>query len=440
MYVGTNVKSILVYLLILHALSLSAQQSNILNPNAALFQGIYMTRSGSGSSWLPSFAPMDAFGFQHGNTSIMLHTTVFGRYLDTDINQAGSRGQSGFSFPNWMMAAFAVDLGKYGQPMFRVMLSLDPLTIGGAGYPLLFQTGETWQNKPLVDRQHPHDLISELSIGYSKSITPESGIFLYAAYPGEPALGPPAFMHRPSARNNPDAPLSHHLQDATHILFGVISLGAWIEPFKFDASLFNGDDPDENRYLPDPLHFNSSSIRISFCPTRETTAQISYGLVDHMDMMSDDGAMSRITMSLLYSAQIFDYAYWDYVHWDTSFIVGMDIVHGVPQHSVLYESDFQVQKTSLFSRFELIEKEISELDIPMGPQDSLAGVSAMTFGVAQQIFSVGNTGYSGMAGTLGFKGTIHLVPKGLQTIYGKNPISVEVFLKIYSDRMRLPGH
>lgn len=46
-------------------------------------------------------------------------------------------------------------IGKNGLFHFNVMLSLDSF-FGGNGYPLLFQTGESWQGKLLVDRQHPH--------------------------------------------------------------------------------------------------------------------------------------------------------------------------------------------------------------------------------------------------------------------------------------------
>ena len=50
------------------------------------------------------------------------------------------------------------------------MFSLDPITEGGYGYPLLFQTGETWHGQPLHDRQHPHDLVDELAASYSRLI------------------------------------------------------------------------------------------------------------------------------------------------------------------------------------------------------------------------------------------------------------------------------
>src|SRR5205823_1974820 len=147
--------------------------------------------------------------------------------------------------------------------------SLDPLTIGGSGYPLLFQTGESWQGKPLVDYQHPHDLFSELSVTYSHAINKNSNIFAYLGFPGEPALGPTAFMHRPSSFSNPDAPIGHHWQDATHITFGVGTLGFVYNDFKLDASIFTGREPDENRYDFDTPRFDSFSGRLTFNPCRE---------------------------------------------------------------------------------------------------------------------------------------------------------------------------
>src|SRR5258707_529717 len=83
--------------------------------------------------------------------------------------------------------------------------------------PLPVQTGETIQGNPLIDTETPYDLFAELALNYTHSITKDIDINSYIGYPGEPALGPTVFMHRLSAMNNPDAPLSHHWQDATHI-------------------------------------------------------------------------------------------------------------------------------------------------------------------------------------------------------------------------------
>jgi len=73
------------------------------------------------------------------------------------------------------------------------MMSLDPLTESGRGYPLLFQSGESWHDQPLHDRQHPHDLFDELSISIRRNLITIFR-YLYFGYPGEPALGPPTFI------------------------------------------------------------------------------------------------------------------------------------------------------------------------------------------------------------------------------------------------------
>ncbi len=156
---------------------------------------------------------------------------------------------------------------------FQHLISLDPFTVGGEGYPLLFQTGETYNNEPLVDRQHQHDLFSEVSVSYAHSLSPKSDLFVYVGYPGEPALGPVAFMHRPSALNNPDATLTHHWTDATHITFGVATLGFRYGNWKIEGSSFTGREPGENRYNFDKPRFDSWSGRLSYNPTEKWALQ-----------------------------------------------------------------------------------------------------------------------------------------------------------------------
>src|SRR5438477_81863 len=130
-----------------------------------------------------------------------------------------------------------------GTVGLRTMLSLEPLTIGKHGYPLLLQTGETANGRtPLVDRQHPHDLFMELAGSYSIASGNRS-LFLYGALPGEPALGPPAFMHRFSGINIPVAPITHHWLDSTHITYGVLTAGAVGDRVKVEASAFRGREP-----------------------------------------------------------------------------------------------------------------------------------------------------------------------------------------------------
>src|SRR3546814_9098938 len=144
----------------------------------------------------------------------MFHGNVFLRYNDQDITGKGSRGDNEFDAPNWLMGMGQRRVGEKGLFRFSAMFSLDELIGGGNGYPLLFQSGETFNGQPLVDRQHPHDFVSALSVGYTPRFSRDVDVFGYVGYPGEPTLGPVAFMHRPSPMHNPDPGLGHHWQAA----------------------------------------------------------------------------------------------------------------------------------------------------------------------------------------------------------------------------------
>ena len=78
---------------------------------------------------------------------------------------------------------------------------------------------------PLVNYQHPHDLLMEIGATY-KAAGAGGGAFIGADLVGAPTLGPTPFMHRESARDNPQVPLTHHFLDSTHISYGVVRGGA----------------------------------------------------------------------------------------------------------------------------------------------------------------------------------------------------------------------
>src|SRR2546425_9953443 len=87
----------------------------------------------------------------------------------------------------------------------------------------------------------------ELAALYERAVARNLAVSLYAAPVGEPAVGPAAFPHRPSASDDPLAPIGHHWQDGTHITFGVLTAGVFTRPTKLQASIFHGREPDENR-------------------------------------------------------------------------------------------------------------------------------------------------------------------------------------------------
>ncbi|HKZ67546.1 MAG TPA: hypothetical protein VJ111_14370, partial [Chitinophagaceae bacterium] len=210
-----------------------------------------MNRNSSGTAWQPDATPMYGYMKMTKKWNLMFHGSIFFRYNYQDIANKGVRSNGltdRFDVPNWVMVMANRKINKQGLFAFSLMLSADELVMGGNGYPLLFQSGETYKNKPLIDRQHPHDFISGLSVAYTHMFNKDIDLTAYFGYPGEPAIGPPAFMHRISSINNPDAPLGHHWQDATHITFGVATLGFRYKILKFELSNFTGREPDENRY------------------------------------------------------------------------------------------------------------------------------------------------------------------------------------------------
>ena len=161
--------------------------------------------------------------------------------------QGGSRGGRDFGSQNWWMGMAQRRAGT-GTLQLNLMLSLDPITLGNDGYREIFQAGETLDGRPLIDRQHPHDALMQAAIVWRTPVGGGNTLTLAGAPVGEPALGPVAFMHRASAVENPTAPLSHHTLDATHIAMGVLTAGLDRGPWTIESSLFQGREPDEQRW------------------------------------------------------------------------------------------------------------------------------------------------------------------------------------------------
>jgi hypothetical protein len=259
-----------------------------------------MSREGSGTSWIPDSSPMYGRMFMFDESMLMLHGAIFPRYT----NVSTRRGDDRIDAPNWFMGMYSHPLWNNAQFGARLMMSLDPLTEGGRGYPLLFQSGESWNGEPLHDRQHPHDLFDELSFTLSQKFDYDLSTYIYFGYPGEPALGPPTFMHRPSAMDDPDAPLGHHWQDSTHVTFGVATAGPVWHNIKVEGSIFTGWEPDEDRYNFDQPEFDSYSGRLSWNPTRNLALQVSFGYIKSPEALEPELNRHRTTASLIYNVPL----------------------------------------------------------------------------------------------------------------------------------------
>ena len=183
-----------------------------------------------------------------------------------------------------------------GRLTLTSMLSLDPATVGKDGYREILQAGEAIDGHPLIDRQHPHDLFMQLAAVWRMPLTQSTGFTLAGGPVGEPALGPVAFMHRASAADNPTAPLGHHTFDSTHIAFGVVTAAVDHGPFVVEGSVFNGREPDENRWDFDFGRFDSVSGRVWYRPSDEWEFQASSGRLKTPEEL-EPGDIVRSTLS-----------------------------------------------------------------------------------------------------------------------------------------------
>ncbi|WP_448698967.1 hypothetical protein ACFGVR_18855 [Mucilaginibacter sp. AW1-3] len=393
-----------------------------------------MNRNGSGTSWLPDQSPMYAYMLTAGKWNLMFHGAVFLRYTTQNLNSDGKRGQAAkFDAPNWAMAMAQHKVGENGLFSANLMMSADALTEGGYGYPLVFQSGESWKNVPLVDRQHPHDLFAELAVGYTQALNKDADLTGYFGYPGEPALGPVTFMHRPSAMNDPDATLAHHWQDATHITFGVATLGFRYKIARIEASVFNGHEPDENRYNFDKPVFNSYSYRLSVNPNDHWAMQFSQGYIKGPEALNPLENILRTTASI--SKQ---YNFNDDKFISSALIWGYNHVEEpgggtANEHSITAESNVQLDKTAIYGRYEFVQKTADELNLsPASVNAAVFNVNAITLGVNHRLFKTWNTNV-----TLGIQSTLNIIPQGLNTLYGNSPLSGEVYLKISPSLMKM---
>ena len=393
--------------------------------------GVSMERMGSGTTWIPDAVTLPSRRRMVGGWMIMAHGFIFAQY----DKQSGERSADQFGSLNWGMLMATHNFAG-GRFQARTMLSLDPLTVTKRGYPLLLQTGESYKGAPLHDRQHPHDFWMELGALYQREINKGLAWSVYAAPSGEPALGPVAFMHRPSAMDNPAAPLAHHWQDATHVSFGVVTGGIYSRRWQLEASVFNGREPDENRWNFDPIKLDSYSSRITVNPSAHWSLAGGYGYLKSPEALNPDESMRRITASVLNGARLGADG-----QWASTFIWGANKHSAQPDWSngFLAETEAILDKrNTLFGRTELVQKSAGDLVVdnpvilksgtvlPGLPASQSFNVGAFQLGYIREL---ARTHWA----TIGFgaAGTLNFVPAALEPYYGsRNPTGMFVFLRL----------
>jgi hypothetical protein len=310
-----------------------------------------------------------------GAWELMAHGQAFAQFL-YEGGEEHRRSHQGGSI-NWLMGMARRPAGT-GRVGLRAMLSAEPWTIPGCGYPDLLATGETCARDTIHDRQHPHELFMELAAEYERPLRTALRWQLYAGLAGEPALGPPGFPHRLSALPNPLAPIAHHWLDATHVTFGVLTTGVFTNRWKVEASAFNGREPDERRYDLDLARPDSVSARLTVMPAASLALQVSSGRINdaeaHGSLPRTD--VTRTTASVSYHRRLGRSRSGDDGSsqqdpltaagriWATTMAWGVNVEPAASTQAVLIESVLMPSPAhTLFGRLEIVAKPAHDLHV-----------------------------------------------------------------------------
>jgi hypothetical protein len=374
-----------------------------------------MERESSGTSWQPDTSEHMGLMKQSGDWMLMAHG-VLNLVYD---HQSGPRGDNKAFASGMLMGMAQHPLGN-GTLQFKAMLSPEPL-MGPSGYPLLLASGETANGRDrLIDRQHPHDLFMELSASVSQDIGRKSSVFLYAGLPGEPAFGPPAFMHREAIMDSPEAPISHHWLDSTHISFGVVTAGVVLDRAKLEVSRFNAREPDQHRGNIETGPLDSTAVRVSWNPTAELALQGSWGHFVDPEQLEPGVNQKRLSASALYAKEITP-------GWKLAGTLawGRKTARGHSDDAFAAEASVKHQGWTVFGRGEMTQnRELT--DVEDGPAYRVGKVSLG----AVRDFRVTEHLALGAGGLF----AVNFVPDALAPAYGgHNPTGAMAFVRLKLD-------
>jgi hypothetical protein len=370
-----------------------------------------MTREASGTSWQPDASEHAGIHVMRGDWSLMGHVVLNGVYDWQD----GPRGDEQAFVSGMVMGMAKRPLGA-GTLQLRGMLSPDPF-MGKRGYPLLLASGETANGvAELVDRQHPHDLFMELSASYSWKLGEHASAFLYGGLPGETAFGPPAFMHRLSIMDSPEAPISHHWLDSTHIVFGVVTAGVTFGDWKVDVSRFRGREPDQHRFDIESGALDSTAARLSWNPTPEWSLQASWADQKSPEELHPDEDATKWSASAIYTHRLAEDGWWS-----TTVAWGRKSSDEADLDAYVLESAIHPNEAwTVFARAERTEN--AELAGAHGPVFTVAKASIG----AVRDFRLAEHAMIGVGGLY----AMNFIPRGLEPSYGGDPDGAMVFVRL----------
>ncbi len=376
----------------------------------------------SGTSAEPNTTPAPMLMARKAAWMLMFHANIF---ID-DTQQTSRRGGDKLFSTNWFMPMAERKAGP-GQLTLRTMFSLEPATITGERYPLLFQQGETAYGVPIADGQHPHNFIMEIAALYDLHLNSRTLLSFYAAPVGDPAVGPAAYPHRASASENPVAALGHHQEDSTHISYDVATVGLTYRIARIEASGFHGREPDEHRWklTQDPI--DSWSTRLTVQPGQNWSGQYSYARIASPEALSPAEDQERMTASVMYNKPLAA------GNWASTALWGRtrSLADSAKENSYLLESTLHFANcNAVWTRLENAGRtnELLNGEHPPAPaftEKPLTHVQAYTFGYDRGIPLLRH-----IASALGAQVTFYGAGQPLQPTYGSHPVGINLFLRL----------
>lgn len=235
-------------------------------------------------------------------------------------------------------------------------------------------------------------------------------------------------MHRASASEDPTAPLGHHTFDSTHIAMGVLTAAIDRGPFQVETSLFNGREPDEQRWdLMDPGALDSWAIRGWYRPNTRWSFQVSHGLLREPEAL-EPGNLRRTTAS----------GSWTRGSTSTTLAYGRNDKPTANYSAFLAESTHAFGVNTVYGRYEAVQVETDVLRFGNHTTGKLKRtahviddrnradvVQALTLGGVR---TVGR--WSGWDLGAGGDVTVYAVPGTLQPTHGDRPVSFHLFVRV----------
>jgi hypothetical protein len=220
--------------------------------------------------------------------------------------------------------------------------------------------------------------------------------------------------------DNPEAPLSHHWLDSTHITFGVVTLGYIWRNVKLEGSAFRGREPDEDRWDIEAPGFDSYSIRVSYNPMPALSLQASYGRLDSPEQLEPAVDTGRLSMSSSLHGSL------GRATWQTTLAWGQNRNDpGRILDAFLVEAAVNVDKThTVFGRAETVEKD------ELFPEDDARHVKPYTVNKLSLGYIYDFPERHAVQWGLGAVGSVHLLPGELDAAYNDTPRSFMVFARV----------